>query len=474
MAEEQHKRKAGSHSFNPTIFREYDIRGVVGHTLFPEDAYYIGRAFAAKVIASGKPGPVCIGRDGRISSPDMANAVCEGLLDSGIDVRDIGLGPTPMLYYTAYTQQCAGGIMITGSHNPPDHNGFKFVFHNKAFYGEAIQSLRQIVESNQLVDGKGARAQLDIFEEYVAKLLAAYDGTRPLNLAWDAGNGATGEVMDVLCKRLEGKHIALNSKIDGTFPVHHPDPTVPENLEQIIETVLSKKLDAGIAFDGDGDRIGVVDDEGHILWGDQLLMLYAADILKDKPGATIIADVKASGALFEEIARLGGKPLMWKTGHSLIKSKMAETGAPLAGEMSGHLFFADKYYGFDDALYAAVRIIGLLSRSGEKLSDLRKALPKRVNTPEIRFPCDDLRKFNVIDEVKERLTAAGASFSDVDGMRVNTADGWWLLRASNTQPMLVARCEAMDNAGLERLMGDLRQSLKLSNVILPDEHVSSH
>ncbi len=274
-----------------------------------------------------------------------------------------------------------------------------------------------------------------------------------LRVAWDAGNGATGEIMAALCQRLPGKHIALNEKIDGTFPAHHPDPTVPENLAQLIAAVKQDGLDVGIAFDGDGDRIGVVDDEGGILWGDQLLMLYGADVLREKPGATIIADVKASGALFEEIERLGGKPLMWKTGHSLIKSKMAETKSPLAGEMSGHIFFADKYFGYDDALYAAVRLISLLSRSGKKLSDLRKALPKRVNTPEIRFPCDDSRKFAVIDEVKARLKKAGADFSDVDGVRVSGPDGWWLLRASNTQPMLVARCEAKDEAGKTEKQG---------------------
>lgn len=465
MSEELRRRQAESHRFDPTIFREYDIRGVVGQTLSEQDAYYIARAFAARVLATQPNASVCIGRDGRLSSPDMAKAVAQGLCDSGVDVRDIGLGPTPMLYYAAYTQGCAGGIMITGSHNPPDHNGFKFVFQNKAFYGKDIQELKTIAEAGGLPEGRGQLSALDIKAAYIDKLVEAYDGTRPLTLAWDAGNGATGEVMQALCQRLPGQHTLLNEVIDGTFPVHHPDPTVPKNLEQIIGTVRSKKLDAGIAFDGDGDRIGVVDDEGEILWGDQLLMLYAADILKAQPGATIIADVKASGALFDEVQRLGGKPLMWKTGHSLIKSKMAETKAPLAGEMSGHLFFADKYYGYDDALYAAVRLVGLLSRNGSKLSDLRKALPKRVNTPEIRFPCDDVRKFSVIEEVKARLVTQKASFSDVDGMRVNTPDGWWLLRASNTQPMLVARCEALDNAGLERLKVDLKAQLALSNVV---------
>lgn len=464
----QSAQNKAKHNFTPTIFREYDIRGIVGQTLFAQDAYFIARAFATKAAQANPNGIICVGRDGRLSSPEMHDAICRGIVDSGLGVLDIGLGPTPMLYYAAYTKKAVGGIMITGSHNPPDHNGFKFVFQNQAFYGAAIAELKTLAENNNLVSGAGKIEKQDIRETYIAALLAAYDGTRELSVGWDAGNGATGEIMTAICERLVGKHVALNAAIDGTFPAHHPDPTVPENLQQIITTVREKKLDVGIAFDGDGDRLGVVDDEGEILWGDQLLMLYAADILQEKPGATIIADVKASGALFEEVARLGGVPLMWKTGHSLIKSKMKETGSPLAGEMSGHLFFADKYYGFDDALYAAVRLLGLLSRSNRKLSDLRKALPKRINTPEIRFPCDDLRKFTVIEEVKSRLQQAGAKFSDVDGVRVSTKEGWWLLRASNTQAMLVARCEAENKQGLTILKQDLQKQLALSNVALPN------
>ncbi|MDE3060125.1 MAG: phosphomannomutase/phosphoglucomutase [Pseudomonadota bacterium] len=452
---------------DPGIFREYDIRGVAGKTLQPADAYLIGRAFAAKAAAVQPGGFVCVGRDGRLSSPELAGALCEGICDSGMNVIDIGVGPTPMLYFAAHTLKAAGGIMITGSHNPPEYNGFKCVLGGKPFYGEAIQALRAAADAGEFPRGKGNIQARDVRQAYIDTLNHAYDGTRPLKAAWDAGNGATGEIMAALCKRLPGQHTTLNAEIDGTFPAHHPDPTLPETLEQLIEAVTGQKLDIGIAFDGDGDRIGVIDDEGGILWGDQLLMLYGADILKEKPGALIIADVKASGALFEEIERLGGTPLMWKTGHSLIKSKMAETGAPLAGEMSGHIFFADKYYGYDDALYAAVRLLGLLSRSGKKLSDLCKALPKRVNTPEIRFDCDDARKFTVIAEVKARLVKAGARFSDVDGMRVTTPDGWWLLRASNTQPVLVARCEALHPEGLERLKSDLRNQLSLSNVALP-------
>jgi len=453
------------------IFREYDIRGVVGHDLHDSCAYQVARSFGTKALqANGnQPGTsVCIARDGRLSSPKLAQAVCEGLRDVGVDVLDIGLGPTPMLYYAAYTMGMAGGMMITGSHNPPDHNGFKFVLQNKAFYGADIQELYTIANDGAWVSGQGSYRAQDIRDTYQAALLAAYEGGgRKLKAAWDAGNGAAGEMMVRIAAKLPGEHFALNERIDGTFPAHHPDPTVPKNLEQLIAEVKRQQLDIGIAFDGDGDRIGVVDDEGHILWGDQLLVLLAADVLKEKPGATIIADVKASGALFDEVARMGGKPLMWKTGHSLIKSKMAETGAPLAGEMSGHIFFADKYYGFDDALYAAVRVLLMLSRSGKKLSELRKAIPVRINTPEIRFECADERKFAVIAEVAGRLKAKHASFRDVDGVRVTTRDGWWLLRASNTQPMLVARCEGHDMAALERLKADLSAQLELSQVRFP-------
>ena len=450
---------------DPAIFREYDIRGVTTQNFGADVVATIARAFADKAC-----GTVVIARDGRLSSPALADALAKGLQAGGCDVIDIGLVPTPALYYAATTLKAAAGVMLTGSHNPPDHNGMKFMLHGKAFYGAQIQELRRNIQASasSMQRAAGNYSTLEMKAQYLHALLDAYDGTRELKVAWDAGNGATGEVMSALCSKLPGTHFTLFETIDGTFPNHHPDPTIPHNLADLIDVVKKEGCDLGIAFDGDGDRIGVVDDGGEILWGDQLLMIYAADVLRAHPGATIIADVKASGALFEEVTRLGGVPLMWKTGHSLIKSKMAETGAPLAGEMSGHIFFADKYYGFDDALYAAVRLLGVVSKNGKKLSELRKALPKRISTPEIRFHCDDERKFAVIDEVKARLTAAKADFSDVDGVRVNTPDGWWLLRASNTQPMLVARCEARNAEGLERLKQDLQKALALSNVRIPN------
>jgi phosphomannomutase len=304
-------------------------------------------------------------------------------------------------------------------------------------------------------------------DDYIARVLKDYRPGRALKVVWDAGNGSAGEAMVKLTAKLPGTHILLNEKIDGSFPAHHPDPTVAKNLVQLQDRVRAEGADLGIAFDGDGDRIGIVDGQARILWGDQILALLASEVLAENPGATIIADVKASQVLFDEIARMGGKPLMWKTGHSIIKTKMAETGSPLAGEMSGHIFFADRWYGFDDALYAAVRAISIVARSKETLAQFRDRLPQAINTPELRFPCSETRKFAVAEEVKQRLKASGADVSDVDGVRVRTKDGWWLLRASNTQDVLVARCEAADEAGLTRLKAALAAQLKLSGIDSP-------
>jgi phosphomannomutase len=307
----------------------------------------------------------------------------------------------------------------------------------------------------------------ELLDTYVARLLEDYDGKRALTVVWDAGNGATGEALVRLTAKLPGRHILLNEKIDGTFPAHHPDPTEPETLKQLQAAVAHERADLGIAFDGDGDRIGVVDAKGRILWGDQLMTVLAADLVRTRPGATVIADVKASQVLFDEIARVGGTPLMWRTGHSIIKSKMSETGAPLAGEMSGHIFYADRYYGYDDALYAAVRLVGILGRSERTLAEMRDRLPQVVNTPELRFPCAEERKFAVVSEVRDRLKRAGAEMVDIDGVRVRTRDGWWLLRASNTQAVLVARAEARDAEGLDRLKAALVAELGRSGLSPP-------
>ena len=458
-----------THTFDPTSLREYDIRGIVGRTLTAADAFAIGRCFGTIVAREGGS-TAAIGYDGRLSSPELAKALSGGLRASGIDVVNIGRGPTPMLYYAATAMNTGGAIMVTGSHNPPDYNGFKMMLGRKPFFGAQIQELGRMAREGDVVpETSASQRAVDIAAEYTARLRKDWDGgDRVLKVVWDNGNGAAGDVLAELVKILPGEHTVLNGTIDGTFPAHHPDPTVPANLAQLIAEVATRGADIGIAFDGDADRIGLVDNKGVIMFGDQLMVLLARDVLKSHPGATIIADVKASQVLFDEIARAGGKPLMWKTGHSLIKSKMAETGCPLAGEMSGHIFFADKWYGFDDALYAAVRMLGILARSDTTLSTQREALPRVVNTPELRFDCDDVRKFKVVEEVAARLRQEGANVSETDGVRVLTGDGWWLLRASNTQAVLVARVEAKNAAGLETLKAALVRQLAASSLDAPD------
>ncbi|MDP6474652.1 MAG: phosphomannomutase/phosphoglucomutase [Alphaproteobacteria bacterium] len=467
---------SGSHSFDPTVLREYDIRGVVGRTLGRADAEAIGRAFATIAAPDGGSDGTsdgggktfCVGYDGRVSSPELEAALVAGLNAGGADVIRVGLGPTPMLYYAVHSLGADGGIMVTGSHNPPDNNGFKLMLGKSSFFGASIQELGAVAGEGAYREGSGARRDDPILLRYVARVAEESAALAPLKVVWDAGNGAAGEAMALLTAELPGEHILLNERIDGTFPAHHPDPTMPENLVELIAEVRAGACDLGIAFDGDGDRIGIVDGGGEILWGDQILALLARPVLANRPGATIIADVKASQVLFDEVARLGGTPLMWKTGHSLIKAKMAETGAPLAGEMSGHIFFADRYHGYDDALYAAVRMLGVISDEGQSLAELRASLPQRVNTPELRFPCGDDVKFDTIEAVRQQLSDDGANVDAMDGVRVNTSDGWWLLRASNTQPVMVARCEAKNEDGLKRLKDDLRVRLKITGIEPPD------
>ena len=457
------------HRFDPTTLREYDIRGTVGGTLHIDDAFAIGRCFGTMLARTG--GRTCaVGYDGRLSSPELERALVEGLSASGIEAARIGRGPTPMLYFAATTLPTDGAVMVTGSHNPPDYNGFKMMLGRKPFFGDDIQRLGSMALAGDVDEEQCApERNPDVSAAYIARLLADWDGgDRRLKVVWDNGNGAAGDVLQRLVAGLPGEHVVLNGPIDGRFPAHHPDPTVPKNLEQLIAEVRVRQADIGIALDGDADRIGVIDDAGQIMFGDQLMVLLARDVLRQHPGALILADVKASQVLFDEIARAGGQPLMWRTGHSLIKSKMAETGSPLAGEMSGHIFFADHWYGFDDALYAAVRTLGILARMGSKLSAVRDALPHVVNTPEVRFDCDDRRKFAVVQEVADRLRADGASVSDVDGVRVMTEDGWWLLRASNTQAVLVARAEAGTSEGLGRLQAALVRQLAASGLPAPD------
>jgi phosphomannomutase len=461
------------HKFDSTILREYDIRGIVGTTLHAADARAIGRTFGSMVRRKGGK-RVALGYDGRLSSPELAAACIEGLSAAGLHVINIGLAATPMLYFAVWHLDADGGIQITGSHNPPDYNGFKMMMGKKSFYGPDIQKLGEMAAKGDVETGRGTVEQKSVLADYAARLLKDVKPGRKLKVAWDTGNGAVGVSIRAVVDKLPGEHFVLNEQVDGTFPAHHPDPTVPKNLEQLVAEVRRRGCDLGIAFDGDGDRIGAIDGKGRILWGDQLMILWARDVLKSRPGATIIADVKASQALFDEILRAGGTPLMWKTGHSLIKTKMAELKAPLAGEMSGHVFFADTFYGFDDALYCGLRLLNIVANERESLAEMRDKLPQLVNTPELRFDCAEDRKFKIVDEVKARLTQAGAKVNDIDGVRVNTPDGWWLLRASNTQAVLVARCESANEAGLDRLKGDLKAALAASGVSLPDEAAAGH
>ncbi|KQM22365.1 phosphomannomutase [Sphingomonas sp. Leaf24] len=452
-----------AHDFHPSSLREYDIRGVVGRTLGTADAHAIGRGFATLVRRAGGT-RVVVGRDGRLSSPALEAELVAGLTASGVDVVRIGLGPTPMLYHAEAMLEVDGGIQITGSHNPADYNGFKMVLQHRPFFGDDIQRLGAMAAAGDWDDGTGTVTDHDHVDAYVGRLMAGYAGGS-YRIGWDTGSGAAGPVIERLVALLPGEHHLLFTEVDGRFPHHHPDPTEEANLVDLKRLVADKGLDFGLAFDGDGDRIGAVDGRGRTLWGDQLLILLAEPQLRETPGATIIADVKASQLLFDRIAELGGTPLMWKTGHSPMKTKLLETGAPLAAEMSGHVFFGGDDFGFDDAPYAAVRLIRAIHLSGSSLTELRDAMPEMATTPELRFKVDETRKFAVVDEVLARLAAAGADVNTTDGARVTTADGWWLLRASNTQDVLTARAEARNEDGLARLLAEVDAQLAASGVV---------
>lgn len=448
--------------FAPTILREYDIRGQVGKNLSESDASALGRAFGTFVSRMGGK-TVCVGMDGRLSSPALAEALIAGLMGSGMDVNFIGLGPSPLLYYSVKHLKADAGVMVTGSHNPPDYNGFKMTLQDGPVFGEKIQQIGRIAAEGAFARGTGGRADIDLRADYVRRLIQDLRLSRAMTIAWDAGNGASGEVLKMLTHRIPGTHILLYPEIDGRFPNHHPDPTVDENLADLQKAVRDNGCDLGIAFDGDGDRIGVVDENGAVLRCDTLLALYAREVLRNHPGAPIIGDVKCSQILFDEIERLGGKPVMWKTGHSVIKDKMIEMKAPLAGELSGHIFFADTYYGYDDALYCAVRLLNALSETSGGLSSLTATLPRLFNTPEVRFEVDEAEKFALVPRVIENLKAGqhrGLDLNTLDGIRVTTPDGWWLLRASNTQNVLVARAESRSAEGLERLTGMITEEVK--------------
>ncbi len=455
-----------THHFDPEVLREYDIRGIVGSGIAPADAHAIGRGFATRVRRAGGT-RVAVGYDGRLSSPDLEAALVAGLVASGVDVVRIGLGPTPMLYFAEATLEVDGGIQVTGSHNPAEYNGFKLVHAHAPFSGDDIQDLARLAADGDWEDGAGTVTTADVQDSYVDRLMLGY-AAGTYRIGWDAGNGASGAVVEQLAQRLPGEHHLLFTEIDGNFPHHHPDPSVEANLADLKRLVIEKNLDFGVAFDGDGDRIGAVDARGRVLWGDQILSILVQPQLTETPGATIVADVKSSQGLFDRVAQLGGTLSMAATGHSLMKRRMVETGAPLGGELSGHIFFAGAYYGFDDAHYAAIRLIHAVYVSGGTLTDLLDAMPCFVSTPDLRFPVDEARKFAVVDEVLARLDAEGVTVDRTDGARVTTPDGWWLLRASNTQAMLTARAEARNGDTLEALLAQVDAQLAQSGVVRAD------
>jgi len=444
---------------NPKIFREYDIRGIVDKDLSLEFVEYLGRGIGTFFREHGKR-RVALGRDARLSSPAYSEAITRGLLSTGCSVVDIGLVPTPLLYFAVYYKKNEAAVMITGSHNPPEYNGFKMMVGEETLYGETIQQVYRILKEGKVItDKEGTRSSYDIIPEYESYVLKDVRLRRKLKVVLDAGNGTAGFVAVPIFRKLGCDVTELYCEPDGKFPNHHPDPTLPEAMEDLIKKVRGTGADFGVGYDGDGDRIGVVDDQGKLLWGDQLMIIFSRDVLPANPGATVISEVKASKLLYEEIKRLGGRPIMWKTGHSLIKKKIKEEKALLAGEMSGHIFFADRFFGFDDAIYSSARLAEIVSRSEKNLSEMLADLPRTYYTPEIRVYASDEVKFKIVDEVKKEL-ARKYPVNDIDGIRVSYPKGWALVRASNTQAALVLRYEADTPEDLEAIKKEVGTALE--------------
>ena len=458
------------------IFRAYDIRGIVGDALTPEIVRRIGGAIGAEAHHRGVQ-TLVVGRDGRHSSPELRAALVGGLRERGRDVVDVGRVPTPVLYFAAEHLGTRSGVMVTGSHNPSDYNGLKIVLAGETLHGDAIQDLRRRIEADDADSGSDVRGQgelesAEVVGDYVRRIcreIPAVPGHEARRIVIDCGNGVAGDVAPRLFRELGHDVVELHCEVDGNFPNHHPDPSVPANLQDLIASVRENDADVGLAFDGDGDRLGVVDSEGTIIWPDRQMMLFAGDVLSRRPGAEIIFDVKCSGLLAEHIARLGGRPVMWKTGHSLIKSKLKQTGAPLAGEMSGHVFFADRWYGFDDAIYSAARLVEILVGIGEPSSRVFARFPAAKSTPELRIRVGEGGQVQLVDSLLAGDHFPGAKKTTIDGLRVDYPDGWGLARASNTEPCLVVRFEGVDDDALTRIMEEFRQALLSvdSSLMLP-------
>jgi phosphomannomutase/phosphoglucomutase len=442
----------------PTIFREYDIRGVADTELLSSDVAELGRGLGTLLQRkSGKS--ITLGRDCRLSSPRLRDALLEGLVDSGCEVTDIGVVPTPLLYFSAVHLQADGAVMITGSHNPSEFNGFKTVCGSGTLHGETIQEVRRIIEARDFLSGRGSHSAVDVIPAYLDEVVPQFNYARRVKVVLDGGNGTAGPVVHRLFRRLNCEVTELFFEMDGRFPNHHPDPTVPENLKALQDAVKAQRADLGIAYDGDADRIGAVDENGEVIYGDMLLLIFGREILTRKPGATFIGEVKCSQLLYDELNRLGGNAIMYKTGHSLIKAKMKEEHAELAGEMSGHMFFADRYFGYDDALYASCRLIEIVAQSGKPLSAQLAGLPKLTSTPEIRVDCPDEVKFEVVARAAKHFKQT-YKVIDVDGARVLFEHGWGLVRASNTQPVLVMRFEAENADWLQKYRAEVEGVLE--------------
>lgn len=443
------------------IVREYDIRGIFNKNLYPENAYNIGQALGSKALKNNC-NIINVGFDGRISSPILSKKLIAGILSTGCNVNNIGLVPTPILYFSTFLLDISYGVILTASHNPKEYNGFKFISKIENFYGKKLKEFANFVNKGDFLSGSGKEINIDIKKQYLEFLLKELQDCDLSNLkiAWDPACGVAGEIITQLDKNLNSENIIINSNIDGNFPAHDPDPTIESNLSQLKEIVIKQQCDLGIAFDGDADRIGVIDNKGEVLWGDQLVTLFANDVLKNNPGAIIIADVKTSTVFNQKVTEYGGKPLIWKTGHSLIKAKMKETGALLAGEMSGHVFFKDRYYGFDDGIYAAIRLMKIIINNNLQLSDFRSNLPHTYSTKEEKISCSEDIKFQIIEKIKIDLDKKGVNYIDIDGIRVETDSGWWLIRASNTSPYLITRCEASSKDILNTLKLDIQSALK--------------